>query len=282
MRPISWFWPMTIDAAVTTSVRMLSGCCHHGSTMSPSPSPSPSPSMSSTATTALSEPGASGEEVSEESEVKVTWPVCQRSAGTALCDRLLDLRRHRATGDDLAEVGVGEPVAHAVAVNAFWQALDDRVEHVLAGGTARRCLRHDRQALGAQIRTLVAACVDDLLGVVVTHVDERFAHAVLVGVDIFIVHLLHELIGGVVLHAACAVVVVIAACRYEQPRRGEQGRDPAHLTSLQSRPLTSRKCGRPGRLYPLCCRREPCRAWRRSARTTPGGSPPRGSVVALR
>src|ERR671910_551856 len=161
MRPISWFWPMTIDAAVTTSVRMLSGCCHHGSTMSPSPSPSPSPSMSSTATTALSEPGASGKEVSEESEVKVTWSVCQRSAGTALCDRLLDLRRHRATGDDLAEVGVGEPVAHAVAV----------------------------------------------------------------GVDIFIVHLLHELIGGVVLHAACAVVVVIAACRYEQHRRGEQGPD---------------------------------------------------------
>src|SRR5918993_992845 len=237
------------NAAVTTSVRMLSGCCHHGSTTSPSPSPSPS--MSSTAMTALSEPGASGKEVSEESEVKVTWSVCQRSAGTALCDRLLDLRRHRAAGDDLAEVGVGEPVANAVAVNAFWQALDDRVEHVLAGGTARRCLRHDRQALGAQIRTLVAACVDDLLGVVV-------------------------------LHAACAVVVVIAACRYEQHRRGEQGRDPAHLTSLQSRPLTSRKCGRPGRLYPLCCRREPCRAWRRSARTTPGGSPPRGSVAALR
>src|SRR5918993_4219167 len=95
------------NAAVTTSVRMLSGCCHHGSTMSPSPSPSPSPSMSSTATSALSEPGASGKEVSEESEVKVTWSVCQRSAGTALYDRLLDLRRHRAAGDDLAEVGVG-------------------------------------------------------------------------------------------------------------------------------------------------------------------------------
>src|SRR5688572_4978368 len=185
------------NAAVMTIVRMLSGCCHQGNTITSS-----SRSTGSVSTRPASTVSASRDAMGDSS---VTRQVCQRLPRAALRDRLLDLGRHRATRDDLVEVGVLEPVAHAVAVDAFGQAFDDRVEQVLARRAAGGRLGDDRHRFRAEVWGFVALGVDDPLSIVIAHVGERGVDALLVGVDVLVAHLVDELVRGFGLDAAGVV-----------------------------------------------------------------------------